>query len=391
MTKSGGLELNPYITSLPVVFLTGAGASVPLGLPTTTDFVKRVKKSATTEERELVDALYQAAANRHESQPEDVDLEEIFEYCYELTFALWQLWYSDLAPQINAAIASINRDAFYECAARIERIRRLLLRVLHAVCGDVDGEKADLLWTPLFNALKGTATAFPVFTFNYDWTFEKLVMARPSAYALTDGFSSPTGGNWSAKRFNDFRPSANKMDLVLFKLHGSTCWVHTGDLIKSLGTFSEDDEELQHPFHNEYRPPFEIVYPGHQKELWLGEGSWSMAGFSDNLWVASAERDPYQTLNAYLGTCLRKARVLAVIGYGFRDAITNRTISAALELNHDLRVVVLDPGLNILWEESPYRLAPWLNDTGSFQWIKGKFGTKTAIQKLARAIKERLG
>ena len=113
-------------------------------------------------------------------------------------------------------------------------------RLLHRTCGDCSGAKVDALWRPILECVSGQQPVVPIFTLNYDWTFEKLAIENPQRYHLTDGFEV-LGGNWDAERFATMRPSRKKINLALFKLHGSTCWLGG---MKSMGRFEERTETM---------------------------------------------------------------------------------------------------------------------------------------------------
>ena len=95
-------------------------------------------------------------------------------------------------------------------------------KLLHRTCGDVSGAKVDAVWRPILEYVAGQQPVVPIFTLNYDWTFEKLAIENQQRYHLTDGFEL-LGGNWDAERFAKMRPSRRKVNLALIKLHGSTC------------------------------------------------------------------------------------------------------------------------------------------------------------------------
>ena len=187
---------------------------------------------------------------------------------------------------------------------------------------------------------------------------------------------------------------------MLFKLHGSTCWV--GD-IKSLGTSDEPEDSPEYGFESEEQSPFEIVYPGYRREVWLGDENWNILHDPEGGRVPWMEREPYSVLYEHLDCCLANAVVLVVIGNSFHDHYINEQIVRALRENSRLNVIVLDPG-NV-WSrrlpngglqkviESPYS---WTIEFGELdleasrriQWIRGRFGSAVATRKLVGLVNE---
>src|SRR4029450_1843948 len=59
-------------------------------------------------------------------------------------------------------------------------------RLLHRACGDCSGAKGDALWRPILEFVSGQQQVVPIFTLNYDWTFEKLAIENLQRYHLTE-------------------------------------------------------------------------------------------------------------------------------------------------------------------------------------------------------------
>ncbi len=385
------MEINQSIASLPIVFFLGAGSSVPFGMPTTLGFKQVLLSKSNKSERKLIKDLYESASSRYRLPVDSINLEEFLKFLHEIRLGLWILCHSDLRSSVSVPIAKIGRELFGEADLQVNRARRKALSVLHEVCGDCLGDKVNQLWEPVFSGLEELGNVFPIFTLNYDWAFEKLAISFPSRYNLLDGFSSSMGGHWSEKYFNDFHPQYGKTNLCLFKLHGSTCWVGS---IKSLGSFTDWERELKCAFETEEAPPFDIVYPGHEREVSLGDEYWSMPGLDTDLQVGWRESEPYSLLHEYFDSCLLTASVLVVIGYAFGDQDINNRLMKALRTNETLHVVVLDPGIRWhrkatgdIWYEAPYYWRLVLTDTSNeyssrLHWIKGRFGTKASTTKL---------
>jgi len=394
--------LNKAITKQPIVFFLGAGSSVPLRMPTTSSFRKVLLKKSNAEEKRLINALYESAAYRYRLQVEDINLERFLEFLHELRLGLWLLSRSKLSPSISLKLGQIAFDSWAEADLNVNLVRWKILEILHEVCGDCSGQKVRELWEPLIKALQGFTSVFPIFSLNYDWAFERLCLTMEDEFKLLDGFSSLLGGEWASEHLSKFRPSKKRSDVCLFKLHGSTCWVGG---IKSLGSFSGSEGKPKYGFESEESRPFEIVYPGYRREVWLGKENWSMPGLDGDLFVGWRQREPYSLLYRYLDECLMNCKVIVVIGYAFGDNEMNTRFANALTSNKQLHMIVLDPGrrwekklpndMREVWFEAPYNWS--LRDTldpdawnNRLHWIRGKFGTKRSQEQLMMMVRPAL-
>lgn len=403
MSNSAVTQLNDNITKQPVVFFLGAGSSVPLGMPTTQSFRQVLLKNSSKQDKQLITALYESAAYRYHLPDGVINLEEFLEFLHELRLGLWILSHSNLGKSVSLALSRVTFDSWAEADLKVNRLRWNILELLHNVCGDCSGQRVSELWEPILIELQVFTTVLPVFTLNYDWTFEKLCIARDDLFRLTDGFSSALGGNWSSEHFLQFTPSPDRIDICLFKLHGSTCWV--GD-IKSLGQFDGSEGEPKYGFESQDSQPFEIVYPGYRREVWLGDESWSMPGLEGDLFVGWRRREPYSLLYQYLDECLTNAKVVVVIGYAFGDKEINAWFANTFKRNKEVHFVVLDPGLKWVRQlpdnskkvtyQAPYQWALDFMDlepeawNKRLHWIHGKFGSKSSTKKLLATVKRHL-
>ena len=70
-----------------VMFILGAGASVPLGMPTTVDLRKALCDD--TPEGRAAAEIHRSAAYRFRISDEDINIEDFLEHLYELQLMLW--------------------------------------------------------------------------------------------------------------------------------------------------------------------------------------------------------------------------------------------------------------------------------------------------------------
>jgi hypothetical protein len=158
---------------------------------------------------------------------------------------------------------------------------------------------------------------FPVFTTNYDWTFERVVeRLKQRITAGVDGFvMKPMGSIWDAQVFHRLK-GARRWQFVLFKLHGSTSWYRqtSGRIVK-----------IMHAEKDPGRLTNVVIYPTQAKTRLVDD-------------------EPFRTAYQYLRACLSiGARLCLVIGYSFRDPEINQAFKLGLANNPRLCMIVLDP------------------------------------------------
>jgi hypothetical protein len=367
------------------MFVLGAGASVPLGMPTTKSLLSKLENR--TRLGRLAAEIHKSAAYRFRIGVDGVNIEDFFEYLYELQLMIWFARRSNLPtllPGFTTAQAAVTEAADKDLSA----IQLNADRLLHRTCGDVSGAKVDTLWRPILEYVAAQQPVVPIFTLNYDWTFEKLAIENQQRYHLTDGFEL-LGGTWDAERFAKMRLSRKKVNLALFKLHGSTCWLGG---IKSMGRFearTRDDGGDDYP-----ERPFDMVYPGHAHEMSLGKEYWDRASDPHGIQWPWLEQDPYKTIYAHLHQAARRAKMIVIIGYAFHDKLVNQEI---LKASRHAKIIVVDPGIerynkatNSTHTDPPFEWLkysehgrPW----SRFFFLDEKFGPPETTQMLLDGMK----
>lgn len=160
-----------------------------------------------------------------------------------------------------------------------------------------------------------------IITVNYDRVIEE-VCASLIEVSLIDGFTSKKGTairQWDPRVFNSSEAvlsgSASKLALRLYKLHGSLDWRIAYDKkINSVGVEGKCD----------------------------GTGR-----YTENLLIYPTEECPkgehYDTLLKGFANSLRKATVVIVIGYSFRDASINVKLVEFVKQDPARRLIVISP------------------------------------------------
>ena len=345
------------------------------------------KLESNTRLGKLAAEVHKSAAYRFRIGVDDVNIEDFFEYLYELELMIWFAQRSDLPtllPGFTSAQAPVTDAARKDLSA----IKLNAERLLHRTCGDVSGAKVDALWRPILEYVGGQQPVVPIFTLNYDWTFEKLAIDNQQRYHLTDGFEL-LGGNWDAERFAKMRTSRKKVNLALFKLHGSTCWLGG---MKSMGRFEARGRD---DFGDDYPSrPFDMVYPGHAHEMSSGKEYWDRASDPHGIQWPWLEQDPYKTIYAQLHQATRLAKVIIVIGYAFHDKLVNQEI---LKASRHAKILVVDPGIQrynkatdsthidppFEWLKFSEHGTPW----SRFYFLDEKFGPEDTTQAIIDGMK----
>lgn len=182
---------------------------------------------------------------------------------------------------------------------------------------DLEHHKLDELYSPLFEVVNkhSPQNFIPIFTTNYDVAIE--TYSERADIRLETGFeSTPTGNILKTSRFYQFQSTANKQNIILFKLHGSLAWHRKDNLVVSTSLHIRDPSGYQSV----------VIYPTQTKEF--------------------PDEEPFRTMYNFLKASFRVAKLAIVIGYSFRDPGIRRIMVDALDLNPNL-FFVLVCGLNV--------------------------------------------
>lgn len=307
-------ELSGAITSSEVILFAGAGASVPLGMPTTRDFLNELRRQVeATRLRVVYDAALDQLGN-------DADIERLLDI-----LAQWRAYPHSLPPRLAAGLpaAPTQPPPIARAPAEVTDLHEAALRLIITRYSDVDPDRAHFLYGWLLLWLKGFSTNWsplPIFTTNYDWTFERMVeRGKRRIMTLVDGFvANPAGSLWDPGAFHRLK-GARHWQIVLFKLHGSTSWYRqTSGQIAKITHAERQPGQLENV----------VVYPTEAKTELVRE-------------------EPFLTAYSYLTACLSTgARLCVVIGYSFRDPEINEAFRIGLAENSELHIIVLDPDLD---------------------------------------------
>lgn len=388
-----------------VIFLLGAGASCPFGLPTSNGFFEQFITSGfpnvlygsispfrrtekyNPEEALLYHCLRAKYINYNPThQAQTYDVEEIYSMLERLNrmlkesnpdiLALYSLIYEHRASSdiefstFKSSYARLTQDKGF--VRSLQEIIRKTLKWLDDgidnVFGGVEGEK-DAIWHTWSSILEDSfekRQTLPIFTTNYDSVFEVMRTRQEfsKAYSFIDGVE-PSGNNSREYYFgleNYIKQSDGGVSLkklFYFKLHGSLTWV-----IKKDGTIWVKPDES---------PPRErdgvrcIIPPSLTKQRDIAN-----------------ELKPFGGMLEALKVSLRRAKVCFVIGFAFRDDVIRNIFNEALKENTKLHIeaIIPQPAESKIGELKP---------SNRVRRIASMFGEPEAEEAIRTSLEKYLG
>lgn len=310
------------IGKAPVLFLTGAGASVALGRYTSAQFVKEFFDSARVRQLDNRDSAIVQFTNTLRFKPE-TDIEMILALLEENVID---------GNRFRDDPEFVRRVLFGTTASLDPFIgmNRELRDALYAEIIDhfsaVESDKAGELYRPIlldfldwFRQVPGVGPTIPFFTLNYDTAVEGAASAL--GLRLIDGLMPMRAAverRWSRAPFETYAEQPDTTSIVLFKLHGSVLW----------GRSLRDGKEVI----SELTPM-----------VGLNPGPYKQAVIYPTLRSKPVREEPFRTGYRFLRTCLANAKVLFVIGCSLRDGEIQDSISDAMDDNGQLHLVAIAP------------------------------------------------
>lgn len=295
------------------MILTGAGASMPLGLNSMVSFMDSLEAQFADdgEARETLDRIYQTY--ERQGWPNGRDLEAVLERlnCYEDYVKLKE-------SDVNLSSFVGRTGNFERFKDIIRRIRQITIKHIHDHYGSVKADEAFILFDPLmaFVAKAQNSPTITVFTTNYDDAIE--CYAHEAKFNLIDGFTNERNPLWKPELFTEPYSNDHK-SIYLFKLHGSTNWYSKdGNIFALLPIRSPDVPDCTNV----------ILYPAQVKP-------------------GLVQQEPFKSLYNLFRGYLLKTDVLLVIGHSLRDKVLIEAIVDGARENPGLSVVVINPSKEI--------------------------------------------
>lgn len=369
-------SLSTEIVKSKHVLFVGAGASAPLGLRPTGPFLELLQEKLPPliEEHNRLqigekhsvtyfnDFFAQAAKHFGVTSP---DSEVVLDYLDFLAGSCGEL--QSLPKLFQELAQTAGNSGFHDRWAKMFlQVRSHIQKVVVEHYSRLDGELASRIYKPLLQSLCTQGQMLPVYTTNYDWAFEHLAEASEVDLYLEDGFANtPLGERWARAVFDEFLPHPQKINLVLFKLHGSTSW-----------------------YRDVASPQSILKFPNPAPEL---AGSRAMLIYPTQIKTQTIQEEPFRTAYEYLQETLMHANLSIIIGFSFRDPAINDTLRCALTKNRSLKLAVVEPkmdeiALSELVHELGIEQQEW---KGRMRVIKGKFGDEPFVyEEVARTVQK---
>lgn len=323
------------IAGAKVVVLTGAGASVPLGLFTTrqflTDFQDRDLPRLPDLQVPLNWILSEAAIH-------DDDIELVLDRLERRRDAV-RLLLDDKRWVQNVADNRVQKAETY-LAENEQIIEVIQSKVIDHYSSAEPGPAAEL-YAPMlhefgawFSKVPELGTTLPLFTLNYDNAVELAAVRLADAPMEQDGqclpvqlvdglIQSPDGAErrWSCRAFERYAETPGRLGVVLVKLHGSVRWgrdtrPEQKDLIVELPAGAGRDP-------GRFRTV--VLYP--------------------TLAPKPVDTEPFRTGYRLFRACLQRTGFLVVIGCSLRDPELVQEIRDAMEENEGLYLVSVGPNV----------------------------------------------
>lgn len=251
---------------------------------------------------------------------------------------------------------------YSELVKMCKNLRTFVEKLIFEHYGKLDNSLVVGTYMPIINILSERLNQdkiLPIFTTNYDCIIEDYQKFEYKKVCMVDGFGERIPESremtWDRKVFDNFQAKKDKINIVLFKLHGSVNWYESSGRIIYSPT----------PIHQEKKSRFNnvLIYPAMDK---------------------IAIEDPYFTCYDYFQRCLDNAAFGMFIGYSFRDYDTVTKIRSGLNNNSELRLIVFGPNTRELIDSK-------FPDFGNrFTPIEYDFGKKAHVDKYLEQLKKAL-
>lgn len=301
-----------------ILFL-GAGASEPLGLPTTDGFLDKLKERLGNPESEMIEAIEEADGvnTLDDIMRELLDVVPVRGTGVGIEALLTDPWKHSGPKSYATRGGARSSDTKFERMKREVRkaqerasgILQTLVNLLYDLYAwNEKLDENDAVLAPYLNLLTILNNGhMPVFTTNYDLHLESY---RQNGYTINDLFGNAAGSPvpvWQGANLWDYGPKC----INLFKLHGSVHWELRGS---KLAAPSPERINISAPSGYEDL----IVLPG------------TPAGLQRN-------QEPFLTYYDYFDDYLSKTDIVISIGHRFDD----NEITATLE-RYDPRTFLLN-------------------------------------------------
>lgn len=294
-----------------VLLFTGAGISIPLGLPGTMDFVEAVKKG----QMQITSYVGEYLG----SSGQDIEwlLSTLEQFKSETSFSEFLLNKLSVSqgspPPIQAIFNQLGSHKSY-AAQEVNRIKKIIFDKL----GQFKPEAAVALYSNLISEIRTTfgEMSLSIITTNYDLTFETSIESSSDFLSML-GFREVDFGfsiRFGRPIYDPHRDfSWNKEEIEYLKIHGSLDWHRdsSGRCSRSMSNTIPDDPDQM-----------AILYPGFK---------------------GVPEVEPFISMHSRLNKRLTQADKIIVIGFAFRDIYINSIFENILRTRSDAEIIYINP------------------------------------------------
>jgi hypothetical protein len=268
-----------------VIVLTGAGISIPIGIPAMQGmfkaFLKRSESGISPEERQACQLFTEELGVAE-------DLEEFLVAANAITefrsTSLSSLIERSISTRKNTKIIGEYQDRLKDYVASAKNLRGRILEFMARKCFQFDRSQATTLFTGIVASLAGKG--YPVYTTNYDFAFEHVAIEK--GIRINDNFSA--AGQRRLWNPSIHFPVGNALTII--KLHGSVAW------------YVDDDGKIEKIYANTDINPIGrridriVIAPTRFKDIYAQH---------------------FFALYSHFLTHLAKAHILIVTGHSLRD------------------------------------------------------------------------
>ena len=293
------------------LIFTGAGISVPLGLPSTVDFMEDINLGAKKITQHICSYLGSSGNDIEKilSSLEEFDNKSsIFEFIFNTDNMIPTI--GKTRPHVDNHIKGLKKQV----AGETKRIKS----IVHDRLSKFDSDNSADMYLNIVKEIKEYSdnSAISIVTANYDLTFERGFEDCNDRWDEIGIKDIDYGFEFKHSRaiYDPVRKFEWNSDIIEFlKIHGSVDWHKdsNGKCSRSMSTTkpSEPDEMV-------------ILYPGFK---------------------GIPEKEPFRSMHDSLVTRLNDADHIIVIGFAFRDPYINSLFEYGLRSNPNKKVFCLNP------------------------------------------------
>ena len=301
-----------------IALLTGAGSTVPFGMPDMRSFLELFENQLIENDPPLYGYLMRFKELMSHFSNEDYylhyDLEGLLRLVNNIVnlenFQSGSLLLDLLFTDLDLDNRPLAEERLLKLIHDLKQIELLIKDQIHQIYGK---ENTD---SDVFEQIIKEFKITNVFTTNYDLVLEEEL--ERENYNVYDGFSSVGASNyWNMQNYFDFSKSTIPNVINLYKLHGSANWFlkkESDKIIKSPISLHSRNNDIQnmiiYPFEKSYRRfvPFGLLF------------------------------------NCFREVLL-KTDTLIILGFSMRDFDINEIIETCMKDNPKLKVIIWNPAV----------------------------------------------